>query len=45
MPATQQKVTDLDVVKAMPINVSSFELNKYIVVDLLNLHLSKPLFF
>lgn len=44
MPVTQQKVTDLDVVKAMPIDVASFELNKYIIVDLLNLRLSKPLF-
>lgn len=44
MPAIQQKITDLDVVKAIPINVSSFELNHYIVVDFLNLHFSKPLF-
>ena len=39
-----QKVTDLDVVKAYPIKPSSFELNKYIVVDFLNLSFSKPLF-
>ena len=44
MPAKQQKVTDLDVVKALTINVSTFGLNKYIEVDLLNLSLSKPLF-
>lgn len=38
------KVTDLDVIKAHPIDVAEFEVSKYLVVDLLNLSLSKPLF-
>lgn len=44
MQKPQTKVTDLDVMLAHPITVESFDANKYIVVDFLNLSLSKPLF-
>ena len=44
MPKIQEKITDLDVVQAHPIMVGSFEANKYLIIDLLNLSLSEPLF-
>ena len=44
MPKIQEKITDLDVMQAHPIMVDSFEAHKYIIIDLLNLSLSKPLF-
>lgn len=44
MPAVQQKVTDLDIIPAHPITVESFDTQRFIIVDYLNLYLSKPLF-
>lgn len=44
MTEIQQRITDLEVMKAIPVNVSSFDINHYIMVDFLNLNFSKPFF-
>lgn len=44
MPTPAKRVTDLDVVQAHPITVGDFDVNTCVIVDFLNLFLSKPIF-